>query len=324
MNNIIFSFGPFTLYWYSFFVACGFLAGYFIVYREFKRQQMSLDFLNNYFFYLVPIVIIGARIWYVLFEWTKFQNNLGEIFAVWNGGLAVHGGILAGIIWSLYYTKRYKINSLKFLDMAAPCLIIGQAIGRWGNFFNQEAFGRAVEADALRRMFIPDFIIEGMNINGTYYHPTFLYESLACLLGFVIIMIVRRRQKTKVGEQTAIYFIVYGTARFFIEGLRTDSLMIGDMMIAQLVSVFMLIAGIVLYMRQKLYGKKFYNPLPKEIDESQWQALLEKKLAPEKQQRIEQYKKYVDKQQEEKEKKPEKKKSKSNVKRGKGKPAKKK
>jgi len=258
MNPIAVELGPFTIYWYSLFVLSGFLAGYFLLYREFKNQEMSLDFLSNYFFYVIPIVIIGARIQYVIFRWENYQNKLSQIFAIWNGGLAVHGGIIAGVIFSIWYAKKHKINIIRFLDMCAPSLILGQAIGRWGNFFNQEAFGYPVDAEFLRSVFIPEFIIEGMNIKGVYHHPTFFYEFLMCMLGFVVIMIIRHRTKAKLGIQTALYFIIYGISRFFIESLRADSLMMGSMRVAQLISIVMIIGGIAFLIKQLKTEKTRY------------------------------------------------------------------
>jgi len=258
MNPVAFELGPLTIFWYSIFVLGGFLAGYFILYKEFKKQEMPLDFLSNYFFLIIPIVIIGARLQYVIFRWDSYQNNLSEIFAIWNGGLAIHGGIIAGVIFSIYYAKRHKINILRFLDMCAPSLIIGQAIGRWGNFFNQEAFGNPVEVDVLRSLFIPGFIIDGMKINGVYHHPTFFYEFLLCLLGFIIIMFIRNRKKVKLGVQAALYFIIYGASRFFVEALRTDSLMLGNLRVAQVISIILFLGGLIFLIRQLKKEKNLY------------------------------------------------------------------
>jgi len=264
MNPIAFEIGPFTIFWYSLFVLAGFLAGYFLAYREFKRLKLSLDFLSDYFFYVVPIAIIGARIHYVIFRWDVYSNDLGQILAIWNGGLAIHGGIIAAILFTIYYTRKHKVSTLKFMDIAAPCLILGQAIGRWGNFFNQEAFGVAVEADFLRSVFIPEFIINGMRIDGVYYHPTFLYESLLCLLGLGLIMLIRKIKSIKVGEQTALYFVIYGISRLFVESIRTDSLMLGNFRVAQIISVIMILIGLALFIRQRIYSQELYNEIPQD------------------------------------------------------------
>lgn len=258
MNNVAIEFGPLTIYWYSIFILSAFLIGYYLVVREFKRQKLSITFLNDYFFYLVPIVIIGARLYYVIFEIEYYKENLIEIFAIWNGGLAIHGGLIAGILFTIYYTKKHHINTLKLMDIVAPALILGQALGRWGNFFNQEAYGPATTLSHLQDLHIPNFIIEGMKIGNVYYEPTFFYESIICLLGFVIILLIRRFKKIRIGQITSIYFIIYGIARFFIEGLRQDSLMMGNIRIAQLVSILMILFGIFLLIKQ-IYSKKVYN-----------------------------------------------------------------
>lgn len=258
MNNVALELGPLTIYWYSVFILLAFIVGYGLVAKEFKKHGLSLSFLNDYFFYLVPVVIIGARIYYVIFEWKYYANNLTEIIAIWHGGLAIHGGIIAGIIFTVFYTKKHKIDTLKLMDMAAPALILGQALGRWGNFFNGEAYGPVTTLTHLQNLHIPNFIIEGMKINGIYYEPTFFYESMICLLGFVIILIIRNFKKIKVGQISSLYFIIYGAARFFIEGLRQDSLMMGTIRVAQLVSILMILVGIVVIIKQ-IFSKNLYN-----------------------------------------------------------------
>ena len=258
MNNVFLEIGPIIIYWYSVFILTAFVVGYFLASREFKRHNLSLSFLNDYFFYLIPIVILGARIYYVIFEWEFYAQNLTQIFAIWNGGLAIHGGVFAGIIFTIYYTRKHHINTLKLMDIAAPSLILGQAIGRWGNFFNQEAYGSATSLSSLMNLPIPQFVIDGMIINGIYYHPTFFYESVACLIGFTIMILVRRYKKLKLGYISAIYFVVYGITRFFIESMRQDSLMLGSIKVAQLVSLLLVLVGIILFIKQTK-SKTLYN-----------------------------------------------------------------
>ena len=210
--------------------------------------------------------IIGTRLYYVLFNLEYYLRNPIEIFQVWNGGLAIHGGIISGILVIIIYTKKYKVNTIKMLDIVAVSVIIAQAIGRWGNFFNQEAFGSVVSKDFLESLMLPKFIIDGMYINGNYYHPTFLYESIWNIIGFIILLIMRRRKYAKVGEMVSFYLIWYSFARFFIESLRMDSLMLGPIRIAQLVSVVGIIIGIMLLIRAKK-GSKFDNLYNKEEKE---------------------------------------------------------
>lgn len=262
MNPIFLDLGFITIYWYSVLILIAFILGYFYVSYEIKKENMPSSFFTDYFFYLVPIVIVGARAYYVIFEWQNYQDNLLEIFAVWNGGLAIHGGILAGLIFTIFYTKKKKINTLKLFDIIAPCLIIGQAIGRWGNFFNQEAHGPETTLSFLQSLHLPEFIIEGMHFSDfgkyAYWHPTFLYESLGCLVGFALILFVRSRKKVHIGQQAAIYFIVYGITRFLIEALRQDSLMFLGLKVAQLVSIIMVLAGIIL-MVYSIKCEKYYH-----------------------------------------------------------------
>ncbi len=247
MNPVAFSFGNITVYWYSLFMLTAFFVGILLVKNEAKRHKsIDINNLYNYFFYLIPVTIIGARLYYVIFEWHAYQENLLEIFAVWHGGLAIHGGVLAGLIFTIFYTKKHHINIFRFMDLIVPSLVLGQAIGRWGNFFNQEAYGPIIALSKLKAMHIPNFIIEGMKIGGYYHHPTFLYESITCLVCFIILFVLRKYYKNlKVGLLCGIYFVVYGIERFFVEGLRTDSLMLANIKVAQLVSIIMFLVGIV-------------------------------------------------------------------------------
>ena len=184
---------------------------------------------------------------------------------VWHGGLAIHGGIIAGLITIIFYTRRYNVKTLKILDIMAPALIISQAIGRWGNFFNSEAYGSIVEYNTLVNMkIIPQYIIDHMYIDGAYRLPMFYFESLACLIGFLIILFIRRRKYIKNGQVFSFYLIWYGIVRFIIEIFRSDSLMLFNIKVAQIVSVLMVLAGIVIIIKQRrkplldeLYNKQY-------------------------------------------------------------------
>lgn len=245
------------IYWYSLFVMLAFFVGGYIAMREARKNSIDDDYMINFIFFLVPIALLGARIYYIIFNWSYYQSDLIGALKVWEGGLAIHGGIIFGFLWVLFYTKNTGVRTLRFLDILAPAVLIGQAIGRWGNFFNQEAYGAVTTAEKLQSFFIPDFIIEGMFINGQYHHPTFLYEFLWCLLGFIIILLVRRFSKyLKVGQLTSLFLIWYGTGRYFIEGMRTDSLMIGDFRVAQGFSLGMIFIGIAMYFYLKR-GSRF-------------------------------------------------------------------
>lgn len=246
MDPIFLDLGVIQIYWYSVMIFLGLLVGGTLVLSESKKWYIPEDFMINMFFFLIPIAFVGARLYYVLFNFDYYSSNLLSIVKVWEGGLAIHGGIIAGVLWILLYCKKYKINSVRILDIMSVGLIIGQAIGRWGNFFNKEAYGSIVSLEFLQNLHLPTFIIDGMLINGNYYHPTFLYESLWCLVGFIILLIVRRLKYIKIGQIASVYLIWYGIGRFFIEGLRTDSLMFGTLKAAQFVSISMIIIGIIL------------------------------------------------------------------------------
>lgn len=254
MSNILIDLGLVKIYWYSLFIFIAFLIGGSLVLREGKRWMIDENLMINMFFFLIPISIIGARLYYVLFEWSYYSHHLLEIIEIWNGGLAIHGGILFGLIYVMIYTARHNISFFRMTDIIVVGLLIGQAIGRWGNFFNQEAHGPVTTLAFLQKIIPFDFIIEGMNINGLYYHPTFLYESLWCLLGFIVLLIVRRLKYIKIGQITGIYLLWYGVGRFMIESLRTDSLMIGNFKVAQIISLISIIIGIIIII---IKGKGF-------------------------------------------------------------------
>lgn len=247
MNSVLIDLGFIEIKWYSIFIFLGLLIGGWVTLRESKRFGLSEDFMINLFFYLIPISLIGARLYYVAFNWSYYESNLMEIVQVWNGGLAIHGALIAGLLWIVAYSLKYKTNIILLLDMIVVGLIIGQAIGRWGNFFNQEAYGAETTLKFLTSLKLPTFIIEGMNINGVYYQPTFLYESTWCLVGFIIMISIRRLRYIKLGQLTSLYLVWYGLGRFFIESLRTDSLMLNNFKMAQIVSVGMIVIGLVMF-----------------------------------------------------------------------------
>ena len=246
MNRTILSIGNFHIYWYSVLIATGIIIGLYLLMKEASKQNISKDTIIDIAFYTIIWGIVGARIYYVIFNIKPYLSNPLSILYVWEGGLAIYGGIIGGLITLAYQTKKKNIALGKLTDMIVPSLILAQAIGRWGNFFNQEAHGGIVTLEFLKKIHIPNFIIKGMYINGNYYHPTFFYESLWCLLGFILLIIIRRLLKnSKDGTLTFIYLIWYGIGRFFIEGLRTDSLYLGIFRISQIVSIVIIIIGII-------------------------------------------------------------------------------
>ena len=266
MNPYAFTIGDFSVRWYSLLILVGVILAFILIKSEGKKFAIDNDFLFNMTFWAIIFGILGARAYYVVFNFNVYKGDLLSIFKIWEGGLAIHGGIIAGLITIVFFCKKYKVSLIRILDICVPALILAQAIGRWGNFFNGEAHGAATSLEHLQSLHIPDFIISGMKINDIYYEPTFLYESLLCLVGFLIIIIVRRFKYTKVGTPTSIYLMYYGVVRFFIEGMRTDSLMIGGFKMAQIVSVISFIIGFVMILIisrkgrfEDLYNKTYDN-----------------------------------------------------------------
>lgn len=255
MNPVLFKIGNVEIMWYSVLLLIAVIVGISWFLKEGKKHNYPQDFLFNLCFWAVIFGFIGARAYYVIFNWSQYVHDPISIFKIWEGGLAIHGGLLAGFITIVVYCKKYKVRLFKIVDMAVPGIILAQAIGRWGNFFNGEAHGGVVLRSTLESFHIPDFIIDGMNINGIYYHPTFLYESLWCLLGFIILVLLRHYKYLKVGGLTAFYLIWYSVGRFFIESMRTDSLMLGGFKVAQIVSFVLFIIAILSLMVLSRKGK---------------------------------------------------------------------
>lgn len=261
MNPILLDLGFFKIYWYSFFLLVGFTIGGVLAFHEAKKYQIKEDFMINLFFYTIPIAFVGARIYYVLFNLDFYSVNPLDIFKIWEGGLAIHGGIIAGFIFLSFYCKKHKVSLFKITDILVVSLILGQAIGRWGNFFNGEAHGVETTLTTLQNFHLPEFIVKGMYINGSYYIPTFLLESIWDFFGFILLYYFRNRKNSKIGQTTSLYLIWYGIGRLIIEGMRTDSLMLGNIRIAQLVSIVTIGIGIslIIYNRKaKKYKEEFY------------------------------------------------------------------
>ena len=255
MNDIMIDIGFIKIKWYSFFILLAIIIGGLIVFKESKKKDMSVDEITDILFYGILFGILGARLYYVLFNLSYYLKYPIEIIKIWNGGLAIHGGIIAGLIFLYFYTKKNKRNIFLLTDIMSVGLIIAQAIGRWGNFFNKEAYGRIVSSTFLERLHIPKFIINGMYIDGFYREPTFLYESIFNLIGFIILLLIRKNKKIKVGQLTGFYLTWYGIIRVIIESFRADSLILGSIKAAQLVSIILIIIGLFLLFRknEKLY-----------------------------------------------------------------------
>lgn len=258
MSPVIVSIGAFEIRWYSLLMLVAIFIGLFLIKKEAQRLNLKYDFIFNMCFWAIIVGYICARLYYVLFNLDYYLKYPIEIFEVWNGGLAIHGGILFGLLTVIIYCKKYHAKTLKVLDILVVGLILGQAIGRWGNFFNGEAYGGITTLEHLQKLGLPEFIINGMYINGAYHQPTFIYESIWTFFGFLVLLVVRRYKYLKTGQLTGVYLVWYSVGRIIIEGMRTDSLMLGNFRVAQLVSGLLIILGILMIIFCKK-GTRFDN-----------------------------------------------------------------
>lgn len=255
MSKVFISIGTIQIYYYSIFILLGMLSALFILYINAKKENIDIDKLLDIVFYTVIFSLLGARLHYVLFNLDYYIKNPLEITQTYKGGLAIHGGIIFGIITIYVLAKKKNIKFTKILDISAPALLLGQAIGRWGNFFNQEAYGNITSLKHLIDMHIPKFIRDNMYIDGLYREPMFLYESIGCLLGFIILSILRRKKVLKENLSAAFYLVWYGILRFIIESRRSDSLMLGTLKVAQLISIIFILIGIIIFINNRKKAK---------------------------------------------------------------------
>lgn len=253
LNPIAFNLGGIQVHWYGIIIASAVVLATILAVQEAKRRRIDPDFIYDLILWALPVAIITARMYYVIFEWGYYQNHVDEIVRVWDGGIAIYGALIgAGIVVYLFCRANW-IPVWLMLDIIAPVLIMAQGIGRWGNFMNQEAFGRITSLTFLQSLHLPHFIIQQMLIDGAYRQPTFLYESLWDILGFIVLMSLRHKKHLfKQGEVFLSYVIWYAFGRFFVEGMRTDSLMLLGIRVSQWLSVILFIGAIgILVFRRK-------------------------------------------------------------------------
>ncbi len=242
MNGVAIEIGPFSIHWYAILINLGIILAIILARVEAKKQGLNPDTIYDIVLIALPAGIIGARLWYVAFNLSHYIENPIQIVQPWLGGLAIHGGLIFGILAGYIYAKVKKIDFFAWADLAAIGIPIAQAIGRWGNYINQEAYGYETT--------LPWAIY----VDGAYRHPTFLYESIwNIILAGILIYVLKNRRKYK-GQIILMYGIGYSLGRFWIEGLRTDSLMLGNIRVAQLISIILIIGCI--YLMNKLKNEK--------------------------------------------------------------------
>ena len=247
INNVAINIFGIDIYWYAILIVCAFVVGIILCKRDNKKYGIDFENILEVLILAIPISIIVARLYYIVFDLSYYLENPIEVFNIRNGGLAIYGGIIGAVITIIIYCQAKKMNILDMLDYIVPYLALGQAIGRWGNFFNKEAHGTVTT----------NFFRMGIVENGQYIevHPTFLYESISCLIIFIILYLLRNKRKYK-GEITYLYFALYGLARAIIEGLRTDSLMIENLRVSQVLSIILCIIFTTILIYKKIKGKK--------------------------------------------------------------------
>lgn len=272
--------------WYAIFILIGIILAVILGLREAKRFGIASDKVYLGIIIIIPIAIVGARLWYVLFNLEKF-HNFGQILGFYSDGfrglegLAIQGGVIAALISIIVYCRVRKINLYACFDMVAPCFLVGQILGRWGNFFNQELYGPVIEASWYKDL-IHAILGDQMLINGAYRHPVFLYESLLNLCGLILILILRRKlKKIHLGDMIAIYLTWYGSVRIFTESLRMygqsgDPLMLGSIPVSILISILFIVSGVSIFILKRVFsGKKIFKfNMPKEIGYIEYQEQI--------------------------------------------------
>ena len=247
ISRVVINIFGIDIYWYAILIVLSFTIGIILCKKDDKKYNIKFEDILEVLIIVIPISILCARLYFVIFKLDYYLKFPQEILNFRDGGLAIYGGIIGTVITIIIYCKVKKINILDMLDYIVPYLPLGQAIGRWGNFFNIEAYG--IETNNIFRM--------GIIENGQYIevHPTFLYESICCLIIFFILYVLRYKRKYK-GQMICIYLALYGLERTIIEGLRTDSLMLGNIRISQLLSIILCIICSIILIYKEIKGKK--------------------------------------------------------------------
>lgn len=234
-NPIAFTIFGIDVMWYGVLITAGIALATVICCKRASKHGLTADQILNFVIICVPIAVIGARLYYVFFNWQMYSGDIMKIINIRLGGLAIHGGLIFGLTTAAILCLLWKIRPFDVLDLAAPCIALAQSIGRWGNYFNSEAHGG------------PTDLPWAVTIDGSTYHPTFLYESVWCLILFVLLICLDNRRKFE-GQIFLLYAMLYSVERFFVEALRTDSLMIGPFKQAQIISLTIVVVCLATYM----------------------------------------------------------------------------
>ncbi|MEJ6400258.1 prolipoprotein diacylglyceryl transferase [Nicoliella lavandulae] len=261
LNPIAFDLGPIQVHWYGIFIASAVILAVYLSVREGNKRGIKADNIYDMLLWALPFSIISARLYYVAFQWSYYQNHLDEIIRIWDGGIAIYGSLIGAAIVIILFCRSRLIPVWLMLDVISPTVLLAQGIGRWGNFMNQEAFGQITSLAFLQHLHLPQFIINQMYIGGAYRQPTFLYESLWSFLGVAVILSLRHVPHFfKRGEVFLMYVLWYSFGRFFVEGMRTDSLMIGSIRVSQWLSIvlFVVAIGLIIYRRRKYPDASWY------------------------------------------------------------------
>ena len=250
-GSVAFYIGSHPVRWYGVLIGIAFLLAYSLAEKLIYRNNLSMNYFSDLIFFILLSSIVFARLYFVFLSWDYFKDHLDEIPKIWHGGQSIHGGMFGSIFATIIYTKIKKISFYNYIDVIAVVTPLGQAIGRWGNFFNNEAFGKPIEAGlpslyTFVRLYIPKEFRPDLYLNHDFFHPTFLYESVLDFIVFIFLYKKYSSWKDKPGKIFWTYLFCYSVIRFFLEFLRTDSLYVFSIPGAQIVSVVLIVLSIMM------------------------------------------------------------------------------